>query len=47
MQFGTNHIGHFALTLGLLDLLKSTPQSRVITVSSSAHKYIPAFPGTG
>jgi NAD(P)-dependent dehydrogenase (short-subunit alcohol dehydrogenase family) len=37
-QMGTNHLGHFALTGLLLDLLKSTPQSRVVNVSSMAHK---------
>lgn len=37
-QLGTNHLGHFALTGMLLDLLKNTPQSRVVNVSSMAHK---------
>ncbi len=37
-QMGTNHLGHFALTAQLLDLLKSTPKSRVVNVSSMAHK---------
>lgn len=37
-QFGTNHLGHFALTGLLLEQLKNTPQSRVVTVSSMAHK---------
>lgn len=37
MQFGTNHLGHFALTGHLLDLLLATPGSRVVTVSSIAH----------
>lgn len=37
-QLGTNHLGHFALTGLLLDLLKSTPHSRVVNVSSIAHK---------
>lgn len=36
MQFGTNHLGHFALTGRLLDVLLATPHSRVVTVSSSA-----------
>ena len=36
-QFGVNHLGHFALTGLLLDLLLSTPGSRVVTVSSIAH----------
>ena len=38
MQFGTNHLGHFALTGLLLDHLLSTPNSRVVTTSSNAHK---------
>ena len=37
-QFGTNHLGHFALTGLLLDLIVATPHSRVVTVSSNAHK---------
>jgi len=36
-QFGVNHLGHFALTGSLLDLLVDTPASRVVTVSSIAH----------
>lgn len=37
MQFGTNHLGHFALTGLLLSILTQTPSARVVTVSSSAH----------
>ena len=37
-QFGTNHLGHFALTALLFDLIKNTKNSRVVTVSSIAHK---------
>jgi NAD(P)-dependent dehydrogenase (short-subunit alcohol dehydrogenase family) len=37
-QMGTNHFGHFALTGLLLDLIKNTPDSRVVNVSSMAHK---------
>ncbi|OGS40431.1 MAG: short chain dehydrogenase [Elusimicrobia bacterium RIFOXYD12_FULL_66_9] len=37
-QFGTNHLGHFALTALLLPLLKKAPAPRVVTVSSIAHK---------
>jgi NAD(P)-dependent dehydrogenase (short-subunit alcohol dehydrogenase family) len=37
MQFGTNHLGHFALTGLLFDLLSSTENSRIVTVSSIAH----------
>jgi NAD(P)-dependent dehydrogenase (short-subunit alcohol dehydrogenase family) len=36
MQFGTNHLGHFALTGLLLDALRARPGARVVTVSSSA-----------
>ncbi|MCI0709234.1 MAG: oxidoreductase [Chloroflexi bacterium] len=38
MQFGINHLGHFALTGLVIDMLTSTPNSRVITVSSGAHR---------
>lgn len=38
MQFGTNHLGHFALTGALLKLLLATPNARVVTVSSGVHR---------
>ncbi len=38
LQFGTNHLGHFALTGLLLPMLIKTPGSRVVNVSSAAHK---------
>jgi NAD(P)-dependent dehydrogenase (short-subunit alcohol dehydrogenase family) len=38
LQFGTNHLGHFALTGLLFDLLDKVPDSRVVTLSSNAHK---------
>ena len=38
LQFGTNHLGHLALTGLLLDRLVSTPGSRVVTVSSLGHR---------
>jgi NAD(P)-dependent dehydrogenase (short-subunit alcohol dehydrogenase family) len=37
MQFGTNHLGHFALTGLLLPVLKATPNARVVTISSGVH----------
>jgi NAD(P)-dependent dehydrogenase (short-subunit alcohol dehydrogenase family) len=36
MQFGTNHLGHFALTGRLIDRLLAAPAARVVTVSSMA-----------
>ncbi len=38
MQFGVNHLGHFALTGLLWPLLEAAPGSRVVNVSSSAHR---------
>ena len=38
LQFGTNHLGHFALTGLLVDRLVSAPGSRVVTVSSVGHR---------
>jgi len=38
LQIGTNHFGHFALTGLLIDRLISTPDSRVVTVASNAHR---------
>ncbi|MEM7132963.1 MAG: oxidoreductase [Chloroflexota bacterium] len=37
-QMGTNHLGHFALTGLLFDLISQTPCSRVVNVSSSGHR---------
>jgi NAD(P)-dependent dehydrogenase (short-subunit alcohol dehydrogenase family) len=38
LQFGTNHLGHFALTIRLLPALLRCPGSRVVTVSSLNHR---------
>jgi len=37
-QFGTNHLGHFALTGMLFKVINATPKSRIVNVSSIAHK---------
>jgi NAD(P)-dependent dehydrogenase (short-subunit alcohol dehydrogenase family) len=39
LQFGTNHLGHFALTNLLLDRVLEAPDSRVVTVSSAGHRW--------
>jgi NAD(P)-dependent dehydrogenase (short-subunit alcohol dehydrogenase family) len=39
MQFGTNHLGHFALTGLLLDRLLTTKGARVVNVSSTGHRF--------
>ena len=39
LQFGTNHLGHFSLTLQLLPILMETPNSRIVNVSSLAHRF--------
>jgi len=39
IRFGTNHLGHFALTGLLADRLVGIEGSRIITVSSNAHRY--------
>jgi NAD(P)-dependent dehydrogenase (short-subunit alcohol dehydrogenase family) len=38
MQFGTNYLGHFALTARLLPLLRKASAPRVVCVSSLAHR---------
>lgn len=38
MQFGTNHLGHFALTAQLIGMLDQAEAGRVVTISSNAHK---------
>jgi NAD(P)-dependent dehydrogenase (short-subunit alcohol dehydrogenase family) len=37
LQFATNHLGHFALALGLHDALAAAGAARIVAVSSSAH----------
>jgi len=39
MQFGTNHLGHFALTGLLLDRLLASDYARVVNVSSTGHRF--------
>jgi NAD(P)-dependent dehydrogenase (short-subunit alcohol dehydrogenase family) len=39
LQFGTNHLGHFALTGRLIDLLMRTPGSRVVSITSLGEKF--------
>ena len=41
MQFATNHLGHFALALGLHDALVADGAARIVSVSSSAHLMSP------
>ena len=38
MQFGTNYLGHFALTARLMPLLRQASAPRVVSVSSLAHR---------
>ena len=38
LQFGTNHLGHYAYTGLVLDALTSVPGSRIVNVSSIAHR---------
>jgi NAD(P)-dependent dehydrogenase (short-subunit alcohol dehydrogenase family) len=40
LQFGTNHLGHFAFTGLLLDSLLPVPGSRVVTISSVGHRLL-------
>lgn len=41
LQFGTNHLGHFALTGRLLEALLAADRPRVVTVASGAHRMGP------
>jgi NAD(P)-dependent dehydrogenase (short-subunit alcohol dehydrogenase family) len=37
MQFATNHLGHFALAIGLHDSLAAATSARIVSVSSGGH----------
>jgi len=39
LQFGTNHLGHFALAGHLMPLLEATKGARIVVLSSVAHKF--------
>lgn len=39
LQFGSNYLGHVALTAQLLPLLRAAPAARVVNLSSIAHRY--------
>jgi NAD(P)-dependent dehydrogenase (short-subunit alcohol dehydrogenase family) len=43
MQFATNHVGHFALALGLHGALAAAGSARIVSVSSSAHLRSPVI----
>src|SRR5690606_38639685 len=38
LQFGVNFLAHFLLTASLFELINATPESRIVTLSSIAHK---------
>jgi len=42
MQFGTNHLGHFALTAELMPLVQAGARRRIVNLSSRGHQFAPA-----
>ncbi len=45
-QIGVNHFGHFYLTMSLLPLINKTTNSRIVNISSIAHRYGKLNPNT-
>lgn len=43
MQFATNYLGHFELTLGLHTALAAAGEARIVSVSSSGHLFSPVI----
>jgi NAD(P)-dependent dehydrogenase (short-subunit alcohol dehydrogenase family) len=43
MQFATNHLGHFALALGLHDVLAAAGDARIVSLSSVGHRRSPVI----
>ena len=43
LQFGTNYLGHFALTARLLPLLRKGNETRIVHLSSAAHRLLAAI----
>jgi len=43
LQFGTNHLGHFALSIGLLPALVASGDARVVALSSIGHRRSPVI----
>jgi NAD(P)-dependent dehydrogenase (short-subunit alcohol dehydrogenase family) len=43
IQFATNHLGHFALALGLHDALAAAGKARIVSLSSSGHLASPVI----
>jgi NAD(P)-dependent dehydrogenase (short-subunit alcohol dehydrogenase family) len=43
MQFAVNHMGHFALAVGLRAALAEAKNARIVAVSSSAHMLSPVI----